>query len=169
MSLVLRIARALALSMRTSKLPTGLTSLSKVHVAVVFLDADEPGAEQLIGTISSYFAGKKIRAEIFALTADRHRKEIKGAHMLMPRNLTLVGRVRHNKRTPVVELGEELFVNLAPEGAFTAEYCAARSKALFKVGRAASAKKIYNLFVSSDGHSVAEVFAQITGVLDTVK
>ncbi|MBO4466272.1 MAG: hypothetical protein J5748_06335 [Bacteroidales bacterium] len=169
MSFVLRLLRALALGMRTSKLPTGLTSLSKVHVAVVFLDADEHGAEQLVGAVSGYFAAKKIRAEIFALTSDKHRQEIKGAHLLGPRNLTLIGRVRHNKRTPIVELGEELFVNLAPEGAFTAEYCAARSKALFKVGRAASAKKIYNLFVSSEGHSAADVFAQITGVLDTVK
>ncbi|MBO4465655.1 MAG: hypothetical protein J5748_03140 [Bacteroidales bacterium] len=169
MSFILRVFRALALGLRTSKVPTGLTSLSKVHVAVVFLDADEAGAEQLVGSISSYFAEKKIRAEIFALTSVKKHPEIKGAHLLGPRNLTLIGRPRHNKRTPIVVLGEELFVNLVEEGRFTAEYCAARSKALFKVGRAASAKNIYNLYVSSEGHSAGEVFAQITGVLDTVK
>ena len=76
MSFVLRLLRALALGMRTSKLPTGLTSLSKVHVAVVFLDADEHGAEQLVGAVSGYFAAKKIRAEIFALTSDKHRQDI---------------------------------------------------------------------------------------------
>ncbi len=169
MSLILRIARALALGLRTSKAPTGFTSLSKVHVAVVFIDADESGSEKLVGEMAAYFAEKKIRVEIFALTADRKHPEIKGAHIMGPRNLTLIGRPRHNKRTPIVELGEELFLNLAPEGAFTAEYCAARSKALFKVGRASGPKNIYNLFVSSEGHSAADVFAQISGVLDTVK
>ena len=169
MGFILKIARALALGMRKSKVPTGLTSLSKVHVAVVFVDADEAGAEQLVGAVSSYFAGKKIRAEIFAITADKHRKEIKGAHLLGPRNLTLAGRPRHNKRTPIVVLGEELFVNLVEEGRFTAEYCAARSKALFKVGRASASKNIYNVYVSSEGHSAVDVFAQITGLLDTVK
>ena len=169
MSLVLRIARALALGIRTSKVPTGLTSLSKVHVAVVFLDADEPGAEQLVSSITQYFSAKKIRVEIFALTSVKGRPEIKGAHLLGPRNLTYIGRPRHNKRTPIVVLGEDLFINLVSEGNFTAEYCAARSNALFKVGRAASAKRIYNLFVSSDGHGAGDVFTQIAGVLDTVK
>ena len=169
MSFILRVFRALALGIRTSKLPTGLTSLSKVHVAVVFVDADEAGVEKLVGSVADYFSAKKIRAEIFALTADKTRPEIKGAHLLGPRNLTLIGRPRHNKRTPIVVLGEDLFVNLVAEGHFTAEYCAARSKALFKVGRASSSKNIYNVYVNSDGHSAGEVFAQITGRLDTVK
>lgn len=169
MGFILKVFRALALGLRTSKVPTGLTSLSKVHVAVVFVDADEAGVEQLVGSVAAYFAAKKIRVEIFALTSDKRRAEIKGAHLLGPRNLTCIGRPRHNKRTPIVVLGEDLFVNLVEEGRFTAEYCAARSKALFKVGRAASAKNIYNIYVSSEGHSAGEVFAQITGLLDTVK
>ncbi|MBR6457870.1 MAG: hypothetical protein IKS71_04655 [Bacteroidales bacterium] len=155
--------------MRTSKVPTGFTSLSKVHTAVVFVDADEPGAEQLVSDVSAYFSAKKIRAEIFALTSDRHRPEIKGAHLMGPRNVSLVGRPRHNKNTPIVELNEDLFLNLVKEGSFTAEYCAARSIAIFKIGRASGTKGIYNLFVSSEGHSATDVFTQVTGVLNTVK
>ena len=169
MSFILRVFRALALGLRTSKVPTGLTSLSKVHVAVVFVDADEAGVEQLVGSVAAYFSAKKIRAEIFALTADKAHPEIKGAHLLGPRNLTCIGRPRHNKRTPIVVLGEELFVNLVEEGRFTSEYCAARSKALFKVGRASSSKNIYNVYINSEGHSATDVFAQMTGLLDTVK
>lgn len=169
MNLVGRIVRKLALRMRKSKVPTGFTSLSKVHVAVVYVDADEPGVEALVSSITQYFSAKKIRSEIFALTSVKKRPEIKGAHLLGPRNLTLIGRPRHNKRTPIVTLGEDLFINLTSEGCFTAEYCAAKSKALFKVGRASGSKGIYNLFVSSDGHGAGDVFTQITGVLDTVK
>ena len=169
MSFLTRISRALALRIHASKVPTGFTSLSKVHIAVVFVNADEPGAEALVGSVLKYFSGKKIRAEIFALTSVKGRPEISGAHLLGPRNLTCIGKPRKNKRTPVVTLGEELFVNLAAEDCFTATYCASSSQAVFKVGRAESSKGIYDLFVSSEGHTAGEVFAQIIGVLDTVK
>lgn len=178
MSLVGRISRALALRLQAPKVKTGFTPLTKVRVAAVFVDADEKGVEELVSSVSSYFAGKKIRAEIFALSSVRHHSEIKGAHLIGPRNVTLIGKPRHGKRHPITSIGEDLFVNLVDGsdtvfqrrvGLFTAEYCAARSKALFKVGRASSSKNIYNLFVSSDGHSAADVFSQITGVLDTVK
>ena len=178
MSIVGRISRALTLRLQAPRVKTGFTPLSQVRVAAVFVDADEKGVQELVSAINSYFAGKKIRAEIFALSSVRGRSEIKGAHLIGPRNVTLIGRPRHGKRHPITSIGEDLFVNLVDGsdtafekrvGLFTAEYCAARSKASFKVGRASGSKGIYNLFVSSEGHSAADVFAQITGVLDTVK
>ncbi len=169
MGFLTRISRALALRVHASKVPTGFTSLSKVHVAVVFLDADEPGAENLVSSVLKYFSDRKVRAEVFAMTSVKGHPEIKGVHLLGPRNLTCIGKPRKNRRTPIVKLGEELFINLAAEGCFTAEYCASSSHAVFKVGRAESSKGIYDLFVSSKGHTAGEVFVQITGVLDTVK
>jgi hypothetical protein len=76
---------------------------------------------------------------------------------------------RKNKRTPRVDLGEQLFINLLPSDNFTAQFCASASKAVFKIGCASSSKGIYDIFVDSEGHAPSAIFAQMAGLLDTVK
>lgn len=169
MNPLVSIARFLALRIHRSKVPTGFTPLSKVRVATVLLDAEWKGAQSLVDSVAKYFSGKGIRAEIFALSPAKKPVALKGAYMLGRRNVNWFGRPRRNKKTPRVDLGEQLFISLLPSDNFTAQFCASSSKALFKIGCASSSKGIYDIFVDSDIHDPSAIFVQMTGLLDTVK
>lgn len=169
MNPLVSIARFLALGIHKSKVPTGFTPLSKVRVATVMLDAEGKDAQSLVDSVNKYFSGKGIRAEIFALSREKKPAALKGAYMLGRRNVNWFGKPRKNKRTPRVDLGEQLFINLLPSDNFTSQFCAAASQAVFKIGCASSSKGIYDIFVDSEGHAPSDIFAQMAGLLDTVK
>ena len=170
MNIFVRAARFVSLHLHASKVPTGFVPLSKVHVASVFVDADEPGVQGLVDSVNRYFSSKGIRACVFAVSSSKNPAEIKGAAVLGRRNVNWFGKPRRaGKRTPKVDVGEELFVNLLGRDVFTAEYCATNSKAVFKIARSHSSKGVYNLLVTSDGFDQNSVFTQMSGLLDTVK
>lgn len=169
MNFFVRAARFLSVRLHASKVPTGFVPLSKVKVASVFVDADEPGVHELVDSVGKYFSSKGIRACIFAVSSSRHPEQIKGASVLGRRDVNWFGKPRRGRKHPQVAVGEDLFVNLIGRYVFTAEYCAAVSKATFKVARSYSSKGVYNLLVTSEGFDQNSVFTQMTGLLDTVK
>ncbi|MBP5488873.1 MAG: hypothetical protein J6X77_04815 [Bacteroidales bacterium] len=169
MGVFVSIARALARAVHASRVLTCFTPLTKVRAVVVMVDADEPGAQELVYSANKFFTSRTIRTAIFAVSARKNCPDLMGATMLTGRAVNWFGKPRRGRRRPPVAVGEELFVNMVERECFTSEYCALASKAVFKVGRASSSKGIYNMFVSSDGHNPVEVFTQMSNLLDTVK
>jgi hypothetical protein len=170
MSILVSAARYLSIRLHASKTPTGFVPLSKVHTAVVFVDADEPGVQALIDSVVKYFSSKGIKAGVFAVSAAKVPEQLKGAVVLGRRNVGWYGKPRrHGRRAVKTDLGEELFVNLFGRYNFTAEFCASASNASFKVARSHSSKGVYNMLVTSEGFDQNSVFTQMAGLLDTVK
>ena len=169
MNIFVRAARFVSLHLHASKVPTGFVPLSKVHVASVFVDADEPGVQGLVDSVNRYFSSKGIRACVFAVSPSKTPAPINGASVLGRRDVGWFGKPRRGRKHPRVSVGEDLFVNLLGRYDFTAEYCATSSKAVFKIARSHSSKGVYDLLVTSDGFDQNSVFTQMTGLLDTVK
>lgn len=169
MGFLVSLARTLALALHSSKEPTGFTPLSKVRALVVFVDADEPGVDSVVRAVSAYFASKSVRVSVFAVSSQKDRPAIDGAELLTRRKVNWFGRPRRGRRYAPVAVGEQLFINLVGRENFTAEYCAVASKAVFKIARRESRRCKYDIIVSSEGFGQNEVFAQMCGLLDTVK
>lgn len=166
---VILLGRAISLHRHRSQRETGLTPLSKLHSVMLLLDAEDSSASKCAIAAKKYFAAKGLECKAYAFSGEKDHGAVDGASLLVKRNFNWFGRPRRSKRSPAVGFEADLFIDLTASGIYAAEYCARCCKAAFKVSRSQTKDSIFNLVMDSDGYGAAEVFENLTPLLESVK
>lgn len=166
---IISLGRAISLHKHRSQRETGLTPLSKLHSVMLLLDADDSSAGKCATVAEKYFATKGMKCKAYAFSEEKEHGAVDGATLIVKRNFNWFGRPKRSRRSPVVDFEADLFIDLTASGIYAAEYCARCCKAAFKVSRRQTKDSIFNLVMDSDGYGAAEVFDNLTPLLDSVK
>lgn len=142
------IARRYDLKKRASNVPAGLIGMKDIRSAVIFVAADDVEMSRMVADIRGLFGKKGIRLDIYAFDPDRkqHFGEANMEAVFIHRNnVNWYGRIRRNKRTPVIEEHSDLFISLLADPLYPVEREALCNSARIKMGR--HSPEIYNIVV----------------------
>lgn len=166
---VILLGRAISLHRHRSQRATGLTPLPRIHNVMLLLDAGDDSASKCAIAARKYFTDKGLECKAYAFSEEKEHNAVDGAILLVKRNFNWFGRPKRSKRSPAVNFDADLFIDLTTSGIYAAEYCARCCKAAFKVSRNQTKDSIFNLVINSKGYSAAEVFENLTPLLESVK
>lgn len=161
------IARFFALSRHRSKVSTSITPLKQCASVAVFMDGSENGVQACVDDVFRFFetAGKPCR--IFVVNQGETPLVLERCEVLNRKNIKWFGRPKRNRKSPVVDGSEQLFINLAGPLCYPAYYSMLCSRAKFKIGIYPSAHPD-TLITGTDGYSQRQIFDQIASILKSI-
>ena len=167
------LIRIISENFRHSRVPHRITPFSKCEKVAVFVDGRASGVQECVDSINGFFSKCKKTHTIYVINdlKDKSIVPIKGATMLLRKDIRCSGIPKHSKRHPRVEGNEDLCINLLGEDNYTAYYCMLCSKAKFKVGIYQKGKRnaLVDLLVThTEGFSQQDIFLQIGSIISSV-
>lgn len=167
------LVRIVSECFRHSRVPHEITPFSKCEKVTVFVDGKTSGVQECVDSVNDFFSKYKKSCTVFVINdlKDKNITPIKGATMLLNKDIRCSGIPKHSKKHPCVDGDEDLCINLLGENNYTAYYCMLCSKAKFKVGIYQKDKKdgLVDLSVThTEGFSQKDIFLQISSIISSI-
>ncbi len=167
------LVRVFSECFRHSRVPHRITPFSEIKKVTVFVDGNTSGVQECVDSVNDFFLKHKKDYTIFVINdlKDKNITPIKGATMLLRKDIRCSGIPKHSKKHPCVDGSEDLCINLLGKDNYTAYYCMLCSKAKFKVGIYQKGKKdgLVDLLVThTDGFSQKDIFLQISSIISSI-
>ena len=161
-----------------SDVPTGLLPMSEIRSAVVVIDVEEPGFDELKEDILAWGRATGVKVNLYFFDFRRLGKDelllTSITNTLLRKELDWIGMPDPGKIAPLLEEQNDLFISMIDNSNFPIDFLTRCAKARFKVGRHDYDGHPFNMILT--GGETAElrsearqIFAAITEFITKIR